>query len=94
MPSFADMKNMYKLQKEAKRVQKELDSIHIEAEGDGVKVVVSAKQEIISIEIQPGLDHQHLEKTLLDALNRALKKAQIVGAEKMQGVMGQMGIGG
>ena len=31
------------------------------------------------------------DHSIADALNRALKKAQVVSAEKMQGVMGEMG---
>jgi DNA-binding protein YbaB len=83
---------MYRLQKESKRVKKELKSIHVEAEAEGVKVVVTAEQEIISITIAPGVDPARLPSLLIDALNRALKKAQVISAEKMQGVMKEMGL--
>ena len=92
MPSFTDLKNAYKLQKEAKRVKKELKNVHVEAEAGGVKVVVSGEQEIISIHIAPGTAVEKIPELLKDALNRALKKAQVVSAERMQGIMGQMGI--
>lgn len=94
MTSFSQLKDMYRLQKEAKRVRKELASIHVEAEGPGVKVVVSGEQEIVSIEIAPDVDSRQLPALLKDCLNRALKKAQVVASERMQGVMGQMGMGG
>ncbi len=86
------MKDMYKLQREAKRIKKDLKSVHVEAEASGVKVVVNAEQEIISIEIADSVDRTQIPALTKDALNRALKKAQVVAAERMQGVMGQMGL--
>lgn len=92
MPSFGQMKDMYKLQREAKRIRKELASVHVEAEAGGVKVVVSAEQEVVSVFIGPEVDREKIPALLKDALNRALKKAQVVAAERMQGVMAQMGM--
>ncbi len=92
MPSFSQMRDMYKLQREAKRVKKELAKIHVEAEASGVKVVVTAEQEIVSIEIPPEVPRENIPALVKDALNRALKKAQVVASEKMQGVMGEMGM--
>jgi DNA-binding protein YbaB len=100
MPSFSEMKDMYKIQREAKRIKKELKNVHVEAEagaasslgGYTVKVVVSAEQEIISVQIAPEADASKLSELLKDALNRALKKAQVVAAERMQVVMKQMGM--
>ncbi len=93
MISFSKLKNMYRLQKEAKGVRKQLKSIHVEAEASGVRVVVSADLEVISIEVGHSVDRERIPALLLDALNRAIKKAQIVSAEKMQGVMGELGLG-
>lgn len=84
---------MYRLQKEAKRVRKELAAIHVEAEGPGVKVVVSGEQEVVSIEIAADADMAVLPNALKDCLNRAMKKAQVVASERMKGVMGEMGMG-
>jgi len=53
---------------------------------------VSAEMEVISIEIAESVSPQSLPSLLKDALNRALKKAQVVSAEKMQGIMGEMGM--
>ncbi len=85
------MRDMFRVQREAKKVKKELKRIQVEAEARGVKVVVSADMEVLSIEIAPDVPRESLSSLLLDALNRALGKAQIVSAEKMQGVMGEMG---
>lgn len=84
---------MFKMQREAKRVKKELRNIHVEAEAQGVKVVVAADQEIISVEIAPGVPHGQIGSLLKDALNRAMKKVQVISAEKMQPLMGDMGLG-
>ena len=84
---------MFKLQKEAKKIKKELKNIHVEAEAEGVVVTVNAEQEIISITIADDVDRARIPELLKDALNRSLKKAQVVATEKMQGVMGQMGMG-
>ncbi len=87
-------KDMYRLQKEAKRAKKELKNIHIEAEHRGVKVVVDGEQKVVSIDIAPEVPREQIPAFLKDALNRAMGKAQIVAAEKMQGVMGELGLGG
>ena len=93
MPSFKQARDMFKLQKQAKKIKKELKNIHVEAEAEGITVVVNAEQEIISIEIAESVPRENLPALLKDALNRAMKKAQLVAAERMQGVMGQMGMG-
>lgn len=84
---------MFKLQKQAKKIKKELKNIHVEAEAEGVEVVVNAEQEVISISIGEDVPREKIPALITDALNRAMKKAQIVAAEKMQAVMGQMGMG-
>jgi DNA-binding protein YbaB len=92
MTSLSQFKDMFRIQREAKRVKKQLKKIQVEALAQGVKVVVSAEQEILSIEIAPEVSREALPGLLTDALNRALKKAQIVAAEHMQGIMGEMGM--
>ena len=91
-PSLSQMKDMYKLQRETKRIKKELKNVHVEAEASGVKVIVNAEQEILSIEIADEVAREKIPALLVDALNRAMKKAQVYAAEKMQGVMKQMGL--
>lgn len=86
------MKDMYHIQKEAKRIKKELKNVHVEAEASGVKVVVNAEQEIISIDIDESVAREKIPALVMDALNRAMKKAQVVSAERMQSVMKQMGL--
>lgn len=83
---------MFRVQREAKRVKKELKNIHVEAEAQGVKVVVAADQEIVAIEIAPDVPREQIGPRLKDALNRAMKKVQVISAEKMQPVMEGMGM--
>lgn len=92
MSSFSQMKDLYRIQRDAKKVKKELKGIHIEAESDGVKVVVTAEQEIVSITIDEYVPRESIGERAMDALNRALRKAQVVAAERMQGIMKQMGL--
>ncbi len=92
MVSFSQAKDMFRMQRDAKRIKKELKNIHVEAEAQGVKVTVTAEQEILSIEIAPDVPREQLPMLLKDALNRALKKAQVISAERMQGLMSEMGM--
>ncbi|MCF7830901.1 YbaB/EbfC family nucleoid-associated protein [Candidatus Gracilibacteria bacterium] len=95
---FGQMGDMYKLQKEAKRIKKELAQTHISAEVDGVKVVVSGEQEMVSVDfLEESIlqDPKKLSKAIIEAFNKAVKKSQMVAAEKMKAVMGGFpGLGG
>lgn len=85
---------MFRIQREAKRIKKELKNIHVEAEAEGVRVVVNGEQEVVEVAIDEHTQREKMPALLKDALNRAMKKAQLVASEKMQGVMGEMGLGG
>jgi DNA-binding protein YbaB len=94
---FGKIGDMYKLQKQAKEIKKELKHTHIEADSHGVQVVVDGEQKIISIEIMDQTLLQNPKKltdVLKETLNKALDKAQKVAAEQMKGVMGDMGFPG
>lgn len=90
------MKDLYNLQKQAKTIKKELASIHIEAEVDGVVVTMSAEMELISIEIPDEMmelsKKSLLSNAIIKASEKAKKKAEQVAAEKMKWVMWWMGI--
>lgn len=93
MPSFSDLKDMYRLQKEAKKVRKELANIHVEAEGRYVHVTVTGEQNVHALRIvNPAPSDEELCADIIDCTNRAMKKSQVVAAERMQGVMGGMGL--
>lgn len=92
---------MYALQKQAKTVKKELKNIHIESEVDGVKVIVTAEQEVISITINDAIwadlksseyGKKRLEESVAKAINKGMKKAQEIAGAKMKGLWNQLGV--
>lgn len=95
---FGKMKDMFKLQQQAKKIKKELKKIHVEAEENGVIVVVTAEQELVSIDIPEEMmgaeNKSKLEKSIVIAMQKAMKKAQEISAEKMKAIMGDMGMPG
>jgi len=93
---FEKAKELYTLQKQAREIKKKLSHTHIEAEQDGVKVVINGEQEVVQIEIadEAMTDKKKLEKTLETCFNKAVKKSQQIGAELMKQVMGDKGFPG
>jgi DNA-binding YbaB/EbfC family protein len=90
MGTFGKMKDMYKLQKQAKSLKKELKNIHIESDEKGVVIILDGEQNIISITIpDEALQNKKiLEESIKRAFEKALKKSQQITAEKMKGAMG------
>lgn len=91
MGMFGKMGDAYRLQKQAKKIKKELGNVHVFSESGGVKVTVTGEQELHSIEWvgegeQPSFDV--MSKHIILAGNKALKKSQEVAAERMKEVMG------
>lgn len=95
---FNQMKDLYKMQKQAKEMKKMLKTIEVEAEENGIVVVVNAAQDLISIDIPEDMlssDNKNtIEKGIQAAFARAIKKSQEVAAEKMKPLMGDMGLPG
>ncbi len=86
---FDKIKDVYALQKMAKEIKKELKNIHIEAEVDGVIVIVDGEQEVVEVKF-PEETTPHLPKlaeATKKAFNKAIKKSQQVAAETMNPVM-------
>lgn len=84
-----------KLQQEASKIQNELSNIHIEAESDGFVVTIDGQMKAVKVEIEDETllkDKSRLEKAVLEAINKGLKKSQEIAAEKMKDVMGNMGL--
>ena len=86
-------KDLYKLQRQAKQIKKQLKNIHIEAEADGVVVVVNGEQNFMEVKIPEALsgDLSRISKAFVEASNKAIKKSQMIAADKMKDVMGGMG---
>ena len=100
MVDFSKIKDLYKLQKEARKIQKELKDVEVEASSnDGwVTVVFNGEQHLTDIQIaEEALRPEYkreLEKDLKNTISQAVSRAQAVAAEKMKGIAGGMGIPG
>jgi len=96
MGLFGQAKDMYKLQKQAKKIKEELKKLHIEAEAEGVVVVINGEQEVVEVRVSEEMmkpeNQVKLQNTLLSVFNKAIKKSQEVAAEKMRGMMGDLGM--
>ena len=97
---FDKAKDLYRLQKEARRVQKELKDTEVEATGAGgeVSVVFNGEMHLVDIKIgesmlEPG-KRRELEETLKKVIAEAISRAQAVAAEKAKGLMGGMNFPG
>ena len=98
-----DMKNTvqkaYRMQKDMKKMQKELESksYHGSAAGDQVKATVNGAQELTKLSIEPSFlspnNARKIEEAVLEAVNEASKLAQAAAKDSMQGMMGNMDMG-
>lgn len=97
---FDKAKDMYRIQKEARRIKGELKNTHIEAEVEGITVTINGEQEVISVVISDEAftkateKRKTLEENLEKAFNKAIKRSQQIGAEKMKAIMGDMNLPG
>ncbi|MFA6918156.1 MAG: YbaB/EbfC family nucleoid-associated protein [Candidatus Gracilibacteria bacterium] len=93
---FEKAKNLYKVQKQAREIKGQLKKTHIEAENEGVIVVITGEQEVVEVKItdEAMMDRQKLEKNLEGCFNKAIKKSQQIGAELMKDVMGDLNFPG
>jgi DNA-binding protein YbaB len=97
---FSKAGELLKLQQEAMKIKKELENTFIESEVSGLVITVNGEMKVDKVEFEtdmliPGLsDGQKsvLQSAIMDAVNKGIKKSQEVAADKMKGVMGQMGI--
>ncbi len=89
-------KDILDLQREAKKLEKQMKKITAEAESkDGlVRVKASAAGDVLAIEIDDSLlnpeSKQRLQKDIIEAIQKALKNAQKAAANSL---MGQIGLG-
>lgn len=94
------MKQVQKMQADMAKLQEELEARTVSASAGGgvVEVVVSGKQELISIKINPDAvdpeDVEMLEDLVLAAVNSALKQSQEMVASEMGKITGNVNIPG
>ena len=91
---LGQMKDMYKLQQQAKKMKEELDWIHIKADVDWVVVLMTGWMDLVSIEYPDELmeisKKDKLAEATKKAMEKAKKKAEEVSAERMKWIMGWM----
>jgi len=87
-----------KLQAQLQKVQEELETITVEgsAGGGGVRVVMTGKQSVESVNIDPEAaeDVELLQDLVAAAVNDAFNKTQELASQKMSSVTGGMNIPG
>ena len=100
MVDFGKVKDLYKLQKQAKQIQRELKEVEIEASSnDGwVTAVFNGEQHLVSINIAEEAlspeNKRELEKDLKNTISQAVARAQAVAAEKMKDIAGGLNLPG
>jgi len=92
-------KQAQQMKKKMSQVQSEIDALEIEGESGGgmVKVVVSGKKTLISVDVNPEVmkeDKEMLEDLILIATNNAIQKVDDISKEKMSSVTGGMNLPG
>jgi nucleoid-associated protein EbfC len=88
MDNMKQLGDLKKMRDQAMQIQKKLAEIRVTVEHQGVTVVMTADQKVISITGEPNLEK------VTHAVNEALKQTQKVAAQEMQGMMGGMGLPG
>lgn len=96
------MKQIQKMQADMARVEQELAETNIEASAGGgaVKAVVTGKQQLVEIKIDPSVvdpeDVEILEDMVVAAVNEALRQSQELAQSKLAAVTGPLagGLGG
>ena len=86
------MKQLMELKKQADQIKRELDAALVDVqEVNGIKISITGSQNFRSIEIDGPLltpeNKKRLEGDLLRSMNAAIKKSQMVAAQKMKDVM-------
>ena len=87
------MKQLMEMQNKMQEIKRELENTYFDVlSSDGlVKVTMSGAQEVREIVLQNDAQSQEktvLEKSLKDAYNRAIKRSQVIAAEKMKHITG------
>lgn len=94
------MKQAQKLQAQIGRIQEEMAEKTTEASSGGgmVTVVITGKQEVLSVRIDPEVvnpqDVEMLQDLIVAAVNEATRKSQEMVAEEMKKITGGLNIPG
>lgn len=94
------LKQFQKMQREMAKIDEELQNEKVEATAGGgmVKAVVTGKQDVLEIKIDPevvsGEDVEIIEDMVLAAVKEAIEKSRELANQKMGGLTGGMNIPG
>ena len=95
MDLFKMMKQANQIRSKAKEMEKNLSSQKFDVENKGVLVSANAKQDILDIKIDEALfkaGRETVEKTVLSAVQEALKKGREIMASETKKIMGDVDI--
>lgn len=76
---FQQLKDLKKMRDQAMEIQRELAAEEVVVEEQDVRIVISGDQKIKELSVK-GVENQ----TLVDVLNKAIKKSQEIAAKKLQ----------
>jgi DNA-binding protein YbaB len=79
------LRDLKRIRDQAKALQRELAAIDVAVEEGGIKVVVRGDQKVKTI-IMDGEE----KPKLVEAINKAIKRAQDKAATRMEGMMGDL----
>ena len=87
------MKQLMEVKRQAEQLKKELDASSIEvSDTPGIRIVINGSQNFISLDIEDQLltseNKNKIRSDLLRNLNAAIKRSQILAAEKMRSMTG------
>lgn len=81
---FEQLKQIKKLQE----IQNALKNEKITHEKNGVQVIINGKLEVELVTLNPSLSIEEQAKAVKECINEAMKKVQMVVAQKMQAMGG------
>ena len=87
------MKQLMEVKRQADQLKKELDAAQIEVnEVQGIRIAINGSQTFLSLDIDSQFlnadNKQRIEKDLLRSLNSAVRKSQMLAAQKMKTLTG------
>jgi len=69
--------------KQLKEIKDSLEKEKIEIEKEGIRVIINGKMEVKEIKLNPELSQEKQERVLKNCFNEAVKKIQMLVAQKM-----------
>lgn len=79
------LKDMNAMRKQASQMQAMLANEQVEAENNGVKMIMSGNQEVLEVRVKAELTPAELETAIKNVTNDVIKKVQRLMASKMMG---------